>query len=173
MGSSVFCLCFLSDLFLHFFIFGWDFLVKNVTNTVPERPFRCLDRKFSEIFELRHHDHHLQLQGSRWSSGLLALKESPDLLETTALAHKDDKHGDAAEMVDYVDGHTDGRADMTAHALVSQQLAQRFKTPGETQDEPKLGIEHLETEKMLQGFPLSTIHVSYLANSTYFNLLTI
>ena len=154
MGLSVFCFCFLSDLFLNFFIFGWDFLVKNVTNTVPERPFRCLDRKFSEIFELRHHDHHLQLQGSRWSSGLLALKESPDLLETTALAHKDDKHGDAAEMVDYVDGHTDGRADMTAHALVSQQLAQRFKTPGETQDEPKLGIEHLETEKMcsFKGF---------------------
>ena len=31
-----FVFVFLSDLFLHFFIFSWDFRVKNVTNTVPE-----------------------------------------------------------------------------------------------------------------------------------------
>ena len=78
--------------------------------------------------------HHLQLQGARWSCGLLAFEESPDLLEATALAHKDDKHGDAAEEVDRVDGDSDVGADLAAHTLAPQQLGERFKAPSEAQD---------------------------------------
>ena len=83
--------------------------------------------KFFNIF-------HLELQGACWSCGLLALEESPDLLEATALAHKDDKHGDAAEEVDSIDADSDVGADLAAHALAPQQLAQRFKAPSEAQD---------------------------------------
>ena len=91
-----------------------------------------------------HLNHHLQLQGARWSCSLLALKEPPDLLEATALADKDDKHGDATEEVDRVDGDSDVGADLAAHALNPQKLAQRLKAPGESQNQKQLGIEHLK-----------------------------
>ena len=79
-------------------------------------------------------NHHLQLQGARWSCGLFALEESPDLLEATALADKDDKHGDAAEEVDRIDGDSDVGADLAAQTLAPQQLAKRFKAPCEAQN---------------------------------------
>ena len=79
-------------------------------------------------------NHHLQLQGACWSCRLLALEESPDLLEATALADKDDKHGDAAKEVDRVDGDSDVGADVAAQTLAPQQLAERFKAPREAQD---------------------------------------
>ena len=94
---------------------------------------------------LQHHlNHHLHLQRAGWSCSLLALKESPDLLEATALADKDDKHGDAAEEVDCIDGDIDVGADLGAHALAPQKLAQRFKAPSEPQNQKQLGIEHLK-----------------------------
>ena len=65
---------------------------------------------------------------------MLALEESPDLLEATALADKDDKHGDAAEKVDRIGGDSDVGADLAAQTLAPQQLTKRFKAPCEAQN---------------------------------------
>ena len=65
---------------------------------------------------------------------MLALNESRDLLQTTALAHEDDEHGDAAKKVDRVDGDANVRADLGAEALASEKLVQRFKSPGQAKD---------------------------------------
>ena len=77
---------------------------------------------------------YLQLQGACWSCCLLALKESPDLLDAAALADKDDKHCDATEEVDRIDADSDVGADSAAQTLAPQQLAQRFKAPSESQN---------------------------------------
>ena len=65
---------------------------------------------------------------------MLALKESRDLLKTTALAHEDDEHGDAAKKVDRVDSDANVRADLGTQALASEKLVQRFKSPGQAKD---------------------------------------